>query len=84
MPGWKFSDGPQIRDLDGPVVGKWNGLDIGVWDGGSLGNFQSDPSSEKWRDVCLELEGGVLDFLDGNIPAKEWSPVAPIGVEMFC
>ena len=67
MPGWEFSVGPRIGNVHGPVVGKWNGLDIRVWDGGFLGNFQSDLSSAKWRDVCLELEGSVLDFLDGII-----------------
>ena len=48
------------------MVGKWNGLELGVWDGIFLGNFQSDLRSAKWRDV---LEGAVLDFMDGPIPA---------------
>ena len=68
MPDRKFPDGPRLDDLDGLVVGKWNGLEIEVWDGGFLGNFQSDPSLAKWRDVCLELEGTVLDFMDRPIP----------------
>ena len=69
MPGWKFPDGPRLGNVYGLVVGKRNGLDIGVWDGGFLGNFQSDQSLAKWRDVCLELEGAVMDFMDGTIPA---------------
>ena len=69
MPGWKFPDGPRLGDVDRPVVGKWNVLELRVRDGGFLGNFQLDPSSKKWRDVCLELEGAVLDFMDGTIPA---------------
>ena len=69
MPGWKFTDGTQLGNLDGPVVGKWDGMELGVWDGGFLGDFQSDPSLANWRDVCLELEETVLDFLDGPIPA---------------
>ena len=69
MPGWKFPDGPRLGDVDRPVVGKWNVLKLRVWDGGFLGNFQLDPSLAKWRDVCLELEGAVLDFMDGTIPA---------------
>ena len=69
MPGWKFPDVPRLGNVDGLVVGKRNGMDIRVWDGGFLGNFQPDPSLAKWRDVCLELEGAVLDFMDGTIPA---------------
>ena len=68
MSGWKFPDGPRLGDVDGPVVGKWDGMELGVWDGGFPGIFQSDPRSAKWRDVCLELEGAVLDFMDGPIP----------------
>ena len=68
MPGWKFPDGTQLGNVDGPLAGKWDGLDIRVWDGGFLGNFQSDPSLAKWKDVCLESEGAVLDFMDETIP----------------
>ena len=68
MPDWKFIDGTRIVNLDGTVAGKWNGLEIGVWEGRFLGNFQLDPISAKWRDVCLESEGAVLDFIDGPIP----------------
>ena len=69
MPGWKFTDGLQIGDLDGPMVGKWNGLELGIWDGVFLGNFQLDLRSATWMDVCLKLDGAVLNFLDGPIPA---------------
>ena len=35
---------------------------------GFLGDFESELSSAKWKDVCLELEGAVQDVLDGPIP----------------
>ena len=54
VPGWKFPDGLRLGNLDGLVIEKWNRKELGARDGGFLGNFQSDPSSAKWKDLWLE------------------------------